>query len=75
MVIRDVITNKELDRRLTSLRKSNWKVGSMASGLTGSAKEIIDNWFSASRPMLLKMLGLEEDQDYRYVYHELKKED
>lgn len=73
MEIKEVLSNKELEKRFKKLCKSNWKIENMADGLdTVGAKETIDKWFAASRPMLLKMLKIEENKDYKFVYHELK---
>ena len=73
--IKNVITNEELEKRFTNLCESNWKVKKMTDGLTGNARQIIGNWWPASRLALLKLLNLKEDKNYKFVYHELNQED
>lgn len=70
MVIKNVVSNEVLKERLTGLCKSNWKIKKMAENLSGSAKDVIDNWWDASRPNLLKMLNIVESEDYPFVYHD-----
>ena len=44
----------------------------LTEGLSGNAKQKIDNWFKASRPSLLKLLNVTENENYPFVYHECK---
>jgi len=46
----------------------------MAKGLSGNAKQIVDNWFDATRLMLLRMLKFKENDKYNFVYHDLENE-
>lgn len=71
-LIENVITNDELGVRLEELCNTNWKIKSMSEGLMGNSKAIIDNWFPASRPSLLKMLNLKENEEYKFVYHNIE---
>ncbi len=70
MNIENVITNEELERRYNSLLESNWKIKKMEVTLSGNAKNKIDTWFKASRPMLLNLLEITENKDYPFVYHD-----
>ncbi len=74
MEIKNVISDEELENRLVALRKDNWKIDNMAKGLSGNAKQIVDNWFDATRLMLLRMLKFKENDKYNFVYHDLENE-
>ena len=69
MDIKNVLTNEELESKFLNLCESNRKVKIMAKGLSFSGKAIIDNWFAATRPKLLDLLEIQENEDYPLVYH------
>ena len=68
----NVLTDEQLEIKFSELCKTNWKIEKMADSLnvTG-AKNIIDNWHKASRQQLLSMLNIKEDENYKFVYHEI----
>jgi hypothetical protein len=70
MVIEDVIESSVLEERFNALCESNWKIKGMAKNLSGGAKDKIDNWYSASRDNLLRMLGIIENAEFPKVYHD-----
>jgi hypothetical protein len=70
MVIENVISNEDLEERFNSLCESNWKIKNMSQNLSGSAKDVIDNWYDASRSNLLKLLNIVENESYPFVYHD-----
>jgi len=74
MDIKNVLTNEQLEIKFTNLCKTNWKIEKMTDGLIfngAGAKSIIDNWYEASRQELLSMLNIKEDENYKFVYHEI----
>ena len=75
MEIKNVLSEKELGERLTKARK-NWKIDNIAKTLGGStAKEIIDNWILPTRKTFLRLMNIEENKEFKSIYHDSNKED
>lgn len=70
MVIDNVVESGILEERFNSLCAANWKIKGMAANLSGNPKDKIDNWFSASRSNLLKMLNVIENEEFPKIYHD-----
>jgi hypothetical protein len=71
MNILNVLTENELNDRLSKLRNDNWKIDNIAKTLNGStAKEIIDNWQLPTRKEFLKLMKIKENKEFKNIYHE-----
>lgn len=68
--IKDALTENELNKKLTKLRDGSWLINRIAKSLNfNTAKEIIDNWPLPTRYQLLEKMGIEEDKNFKGIYH------
>lgn len=73
MDITNVLENAELQKRFEALRSENWLISKMAEDMFGkTAKELLDNWPTATRKELLKKLNIIEHPDYPFLYQDSK---
>ncbi len=67
MEINNVLSVGELEEKFSQI--DNWKVENIAKTIPGNAKEKIDNWPDGTRNILMKLLGISEDENFKGVYH------
>lgn len=73
--IYNALTDIELEELLNNLIESNWIVKKMINDRNKDelpfkdARDTINKWWSASRPDLLKKLGIYENGNFKGVYH------
>ena len=65
----NALDDELLEKRLDALCKSNWIMEGATSKLKGSARDKINNWYKETRGVLLSMLCIYEDPEYKGVYH------
>lgn len=79
MDIKNVLTDEDLQERMDKLKSENWLINKMADIIhpgktihSLSAKNQIDNWVQHTRPQLLKLLKISENENYKFMYHDIQ---
>lgn len=72
MDIKNVLSDEELQKKLTKLCNENFIARKITETFTDSdsARNIINNWPNASRKDLLNKLNIFENKEYPGIYHE-----
>ncbi len=71
MKIENVLSNDELQKRFDKLCEENWLIKKMAKAQKfETAKESIDGWVNATRLQLMEKLNIQENEDYKFIYHQ-----
>lgn len=73
MEITNVVSNEELQKRFDSVCAGNWLIPKMAEGMPGNtARELVDNWPTATRSELLSKMNISEHEEYKNLYMDNK---